>query len=80
MDQDDPRAEYAHARLRDLKNINPKVSMEPMRPRDHKYATSRCATLGRVTGAVRQGSFSVPEMERSCLDCGLRHVGECLWG
>jgi hypothetical protein len=71
---------YAHARLRDLQSVNPKVSMEPMRPRDHKYATSQPSTRGRVTGAVRQGSFSVPDVDRSCPDCGLRHVGECPWG
>ncbi len=56
---------YAKARLRDLRAINPNVSMEPMPPRSHQHAK----------GQARPDRE--PTREKVCSDCGLMHAGEC---
>ena len=57
---------YAKARLRDLKELNPKISFEPMPPREHQYGKDR-------------GSRKEDRAGDLCGDCGLVHVGECPW-
>jgi hypothetical protein len=55
---------YAKAWLRALKEIDPKVSFEPMPPRDYQY--------GKGGPPRREES-----MGDSCPDCRLVHAGEC---
>jgi hypothetical protein len=57
---------YAKARPRDLQEVNPKISFEPMPPRGHQYGKG-------------QGSCQEEQVSESCRDCGLVHVGECPW-
>ena len=53
---------YVQQRLRRLREINPKITMEPLRTRSHQYAPKQ-------TRPARQTDI--------CPTCYLEHVGEC---
>lgn len=53
---------YVEQRLRRLREINPKITMEPLRTRSHQYAPKQ-------TRPARQTDI--------CPTCYLEHVGEC---
>lgn len=54
---------YVQQRLRRLREINPKITMEPLRTRSHQYAP-------KETRPSRQTNV--------CPTCYLEHVGECV--